>query len=117
MRSRDRRKIGAPGAGVDPSNGAGELRRQRCDRSVDVVVGDVEMGHGAQPSGAKVAERDAGVGGPYDAVAFRVGNGDEVRLDVGRVDADAFRKTPSASVIVGEALDVVVERVERRGSE
>src|SRR5205814_7612314 len=67
----------------------------------------------AQPAGSQLAERDAGLGGALDPVTVWIGYGDEVRLHLGRVDPDPFGEPARARVIVGEALDVVVERVQR----
>ena len=48
---------------------------------------------------------------------------DDVRLDVGRIDDDPvdvgnrFRKQPRVLVIVGQTLDIVLERIDGRGGE
>jgi hypothetical protein len=99
------------------SNGVDNARAERVDRSVDVVVCDVEMRYCAQPSRSKRAERDAGVGGARDAVAVWIGYGNEVRLDLGNVDPEPFGESASARVIVGETVDVMVERVQRGSGE
>ncbi len=49
------------------------------------------------------------------AQAGLVGDRDEVRLHGCGIDPDAFREPPRACVVVGQPLDVVVERVEHRG--
>jgi hypothetical protein len=75
------------------------------------------MCDGAQPTGAKLAERDACFGGARDAVSIWIRYGYEVRLDLCRIDSDPFRKPTGARVVVGEAVDMMIERVQRGGRE
>src|SRR5437870_2223675 len=63
----------------------------------------------AQPAGPEVAEQHAPPAGARLAVA-RVGDRDEVRL---RLEAERLGEPPRAGVVVGQSLDVMLERVER----
>ena len=67
----------------------------------------------SQP-GPEAADADAALEQPL-AQAGLVGDRDEVRLDGRGVEPDPFGEPPRARVVVGEPLDVVVERVEHRG--
>src|SRR5438128_527033 len=76
---------------------------------------------GAQVTGAEIAEQDALWAKPLER-AVGLGDRDEVRLDSIRIDAyacvrETLAEAARACVILGEPVDVVVERVERRGGE
>src|SRR5437868_13666186 len=93
------------------SNGVDNARAERVDRSIDVVIGYVEMRDGAQPSGSQLAECNAGVGGARNPVTVWIGYGNEVRLHFGCIEPDAFGEPAGTRVIAGQTLDVIVECV------
>src|SRR6059058_1446574 len=79
------------------------------------------MRDGAQKAGAEPVEQHAVRAQSLERVVG-LGDRDEVRLDRVQVDGyaricETLGETPCARVILGEAVDVVVERVERRGGE
>src|SRR5207244_6103616 len=103
------------------STSSAERGGNRFDRRVDVVVRDVEVRdrthdgrvHGGRHEHAALLhalDRTAAVGTNVDL--------DEVRLHLVEVDADArlretFGKAASTRVVVDDAVDVVVERIQR----
>src|SRR4051794_18634206 len=83
------------------------------DGLLDLLVPDAEMRDRAEPARPEAAHADSPCAQPL-AQAGLVGNGNEVRLDGRGIDPDPFREPLRARVVVGEALDVVVERVQHR---
>ena len=89
------------------------------ERTVDVGVVDVEMGHGAHVVGSELAH-DHVVLRERRAERPRVGHPEDhdVGLHRGGVELDAGQlgqplcQAPGARVVVGEALDVVFERMQ-----
>src|SRR5437763_668972 len=84
------------------------------DGLFDLLVPDAEMRDRAQPARPEPADGDPPSAQPL-AQAGLVWNGNEVRLDGRGIDPDPCREPFRASVVVGEALYVVVECVQRRG--
>src|SRR6185437_3421193 len=84
------------------------------DRLVDLVVTDAEMRDRPQPARAQAADADTSREQPLSQAGL-VGDGNEVRLDGRRIDPDSLREPLRSCMVVGEPLDVVVERVEHRG--
>src|SRR6266545_4368237 len=105
------------GAGKSPQGLGDEL-----DRAVDLVVADAQMRHGAEH--AEVGDREPDPDVPEPLQRVRLGETErleahlnEVGLDRRGIDGHAafvqpLRQPSRAGVVVGEPLDVVVERVE-----
>ena len=101
--------------------------RERANRGLDVISVDPQVGHqtGCGPAVGPNPDpsRDAAISELGEEIGRRVRDRDEDHVGVARVDIDAGelseagRESSCIGVIVGEALDVVFERVEASGSE
>src|SRR3954451_8536930 len=96
-------------SGVDTDD-----RLHPLDRLLDLRVADIEVRDSPEPARTEPADRDAAFTQPL-AQAGLVGNRNEVRLDGCGIDFDPFREAPRAGVVVRQARDVVIERVQHRG--
>src|SRR5215208_5771462 len=102
-----------------------ERLRNRLGRAIHVRVLDPEVRCGADDAGSHIADTNTLVGDPGRRVGERKSdrlerNADEVRLDRLHVHGQpvlrkAFGEALGTGVILGEAIDVVVERVQRGG--
>src|SRR5262249_45648002 len=128
-RQRADRALPAPRGAAEASRGALGLRqdaeraRAPPDRGLDVVVGDVEVGQRAEDrwmDGRRHADA-LGCKAVYRLLLAEPERADveldEVRLDAVEIDREAARGEPfgeaaRAAVVVGEPLDVVVERID-----
>ena len=112
-----------PGAGVESAGRAqfwllSDDFADCAQRPLDVRPGDVEVGHGAYVLLVDGLELDL-VGKALHEVGGVVDREhDDVRLDMRGIDRDsrqrgqAFGEQPGVLVVLGEALDMVVERVQ-----
>src|SRR5207244_2929541 len=103
------------GSGADKGS---ERAGDRLDGLLDVLVLDPEIGGRTQDARAQDADEDAVIGDPRSCLGYVLHlDPYEVRLYRLRVDAEARIREPlgepaGAAMIVREALDVVVERVQ-----
>ena len=120
-RSRSSRSTSVSGGGTEPERG-----RRQLDRSADRLVVHVEMRDGADDrrvDGRR--EPDAHVAQPRNRLVAAQPERADVELDEVRLDlvestgmpaASALRQPPCACVVVREALDMVIERVDARAA-